>query len=108
MKKIRNSLNYCCGDFRGEVNNLPSQTVPDLTLSVQQIYQRFTRGSSLPVMDTWDDEEPELELPDPRTLDLSERANYAEHFQQEIFDIRKPKTDIDEKDEPEQAPGDGE
>ncbi len=73
-----------------EVNNKPSMTVPDQALSVREILSRFARG--IPVeqhaviyedVDTPDDF-----LPDPRTLDLAERQQYAEMVQDELNHLR--------------------
>ena len=73
-----------------EVNKKPSMTVPDQALSVREILSRFARG--IPVeqytalyeeVDTPDDF-----LPDPRTLDLAERQQYAEMVQEELNHLR--------------------
>lgn len=76
--------------FSGEVNIDPSETVPDDTLTIQEIYDRYCRGERLDVQkvpiysedqDGFDDEfsEPGLDLADlsiaeQEMRDLEERA----------------------------------
>lgn len=44
-RKLRHSLNY--EGSKGEVNTQPSETVPDQSLTVKEIYQRFASGRPL-------------------------------------------------------------
>lgn len=74
----------------GEVNTSPSMTVPDQTMSVREIMDRYARGlpvggSRLPQYDEEDD------MPDIKTLDLVERQELAYQYGQEIDMLRKPK-----------------
>lgn len=59
----------------GKVFRLPSLTVPDQTMSIKTILERYTRG--LPVTGVmsepiWDGDEPQIDM---RTLDLAERED---------------------------------
>ena len=81
---------YATNDYKGQINNKPSMTVPDQALSIKEILSRFSRG--LPVggfPTTFDDmDDPEDMLPDPRTMDLSERKQYEEMVKEELNHIR--------------------
>lgn len=94
---VKNPLNYDFTKSPGEKPWGVSQTVPDLSLSIREIYNRFTRGASLPYRESIDDEDPEMELPDPGRLDLVERQEYKEQYEQEIKDIRSPKKSKNDK-----------
>lgn len=78
---VRSMLNYV--PKPGEVNTMPSMTVPDQCMSLQEILKRFARG--LPVdggrVPLYDEEN---DLPDIRTLDLTERAELAAMYKAEI------------------------
>lgn len=81
----------------GEINNLPSETVPDQTLSVKEIMVRYARGLPLegqrvPIWNGEDDD-----MPDPRTLDLSERQDFAEQAKEELKQLKNKKQKSDEK-----------
>lgn len=85
---VKNSLNASRYKEQGEVNILPSLTIPDQSMSVQDILDRFTRGlpiggQRVPVYDELDD------LPDIRTLDLAERQELSERYTQELADFRQ-------------------
>lgn len=76
-------------DSVGEVNNQPSETVPDQTLSVKEIMVRYARGLPLEGqrVPIWNGEEDDM--PDPRTLDLAERQELAEEYREELQHIKK-------------------
>lgn len=68
----------------GEVNNEPSLTVPDQSLTVSEILARFARGlpvTASQVSPLFEDTEG---LPDPRSLDLVDRAELAEQYAAEL------------------------
>lgn len=72
---------------KGEVNRQPSMTIPDQTMSLREILQRFAQGlpvtgAKVPVYDE------ENDLPDIRTLDLAERDEYANQFANEFAEIK--------------------
>lgn len=112
--KCRNSTNYCHDPRRGEVNVLPSLTVPDQSMSVQEILKRHVRGQSTMVgMDgEYDDyiegdDDPEF-MPDPTKMDLIDRKVYQEDYQAELEQITKkiksPKTKTNEPEKTDPPP----
>ncbi len=69
--KIKNSLNAHLFETKGKICKTPSLTVPDQTMSIRTILERYARG--LPVggrNDMYYDEDDTM--PDYRTLDLTE------------------------------------
>ena len=85
--KVKNSLNYDYIEQKGEVNNLPSMTIPDQTMSIRNIIDRYTRG--LPVTGftpVYDGED--FFMPDPKTLDLVERQEMAEQIKQRVEGLK--------------------
>lgn len=108
--KIRNVFNYNHDIERGEVNTLPSMTVPDGTMTVREIFDRYARGSFLPMKEELWDDDPEMELPDIHHMDLADRSALQESASIEIDQIKNRKDDKKAKDVPgEQSPkNDGE
>jgi len=85
--KVKNSLNYDYTEIQEEVNSLPSMTIPDQTMSIRTIVDRYTRG--LPVTGfTPVYEGEDFYMPDPRTLDLVERAELLEKTKQEVESLK--------------------
>lgn len=70
---------------------MPSETVPDQTLSIRQILDRYARGLPLDVKTGTYDDNYDIDdiLPDPRLLDLSERQEMAENAKSEIQQIQE-------------------
>lgn len=69
--KLRNQWEF---KARGQKFTKPSMTIPDQTLSIKEIISRYVRGlpidgEKVPIYDGEEDD-----MPDPRTLDLSELA----------------------------------
>lgn len=60
---------------KGEVNKSPSLTVPDDTLSIREIIERYTKGLSAPIMfeKVYSEDNPDI-----RGLDLVELKELAE------------------------------
>jgi len=88
--KIKNSLN--ANEFPKNYKKFtqPSMTVPDQSMSIKTILERYARG--LPVggrLDEYYDEEDTL--PNPLTMDLAERQELAELYTQEINEIKSRK-----------------
>jgi len=95
--KIKNSLN--ANTFEKKYKNFtqPSMTVPDQSMSIKTILERYARG--LPVggrLDEYYDEEDTL--PNPLTLDLAERQELAEQYKNEINEIKSRKKVINNVD----------
>jgi hypothetical protein len=86
IMKVKNSLNYDYTEQKGEVNTLPSMTIPDQTMSIRTIVDRYARG--LPVTAFTPVYEGEDYIPDPKTLDLVERQELAEHLKAEVESIK--------------------
>lgn len=86
--KVKNSLNAYLFPYEGEINNEPSCTVPDQTMSIREILQRYSRG--LPIggrNDLYYDEDDTM--PDYKTLDLAEIQELRENVTQTIEKHRK-------------------
>lgn len=72
---------------------MPSLTIPDQSLSIKEILARYARNQPLhvahyePIYDGEDNE-----LPDPRTMDLVDRAEMAESVREQLsmFNNQKP------------------
>lgn len=95
-KSIKTPLNAEFFQLRGEVNNKPSMTIPDQTMSIREILSRYAQGLPVGVKTPIYDGE-ENDLPDPMTLDLVDRAELAEAIRGEIKGLndrvnRKPST----------------
>jgi hypothetical protein len=86
--KFNTILNY--QEYKGQINNKPSMTVPDQAMSIKEILTRFSRGLSVGGFPTsFDDiDDPDDMLPDPRTMDLSERKQYEQMVKEELNHIR--------------------
>lgn len=89
MKKVLNPLNYDPELFPGERTIGPSLTVPDGTLSLRQILDRYATGrpidGRIPGNDFYDDENFH---PDPRTLDLEELYVLAQESRETILEAK--------------------
>lgn len=85
---IQNHLNYEPSDHPGEINLDPSETVPDQSMSVKELMDRYARGLPLngktPVYTGEDDD-----MPDLARMDLAEREEYAERVAQELEEIKE-------------------
>ena len=85
--RIKTSTNANTFEKNYQKFKLPSLTIPDQTMSMRTILERHARGLPIDGVKTpiWDEED---DLPDWRTLDLSERQELAEHYKQEIQSIK--------------------
>jgi len=74
-----------------EVNNDPSETVPDQTMSIRTLLDRYARGMPLggSKEPLYQDGDEFNDLPDPRTLDLAERQEMAELAKSELSEFKK-------------------
>ena len=91
--KVKNSLNANTFEKKYKIFTQPSMTVPDQSMSIKTILERYARG--LPVggrLDEYYDEEDTL--PNPLTLDLAERQELAELYIQEINEIKSRKKNV--------------
>lgn len=84
--KVKNSLNANTFEKKYKIFTQPSMTVPDQSMSIKTILERYARG--LPVggrLDEYYDEEDDL--PNPLTLDLAERQELEELYKCELNEI---------------------
>lgn len=86
--KVKNSLNANEFDKNYQTFTQPSMTVPDQTMSIRTILERYSRG--LPIggrTDEYYDEDDTM--PDYRTLDLTEIAELHEEVKTTFEKHRK-------------------
>jgi len=84
--KVKNSINANSFEKNYKKFTQPSLTVPDQSMSIKTILERYARG--LPVggrLDEYYDEEDDL--PNPLTLDLAERQELEELYKFELNEI---------------------
>lgn len=92
MKKFQTPYNL--NPIKPEVNNKPSMTLPDQTLTIQEILKRYATGrplggtNAMPQYEEDYDETDTDMLPDPRTLDLAEREAMAKEAKETIETIK--------------------
>lgn len=87
-RKIRNEFNFDPEiDIKGEINSMPSQTVPDQTMPLQELIARFTRGQEVRLREpVFSDsaEDDTFILPDLEKMDFFERKELVETLKQDI------------------------
>jgi hypothetical protein len=94
---VKNSINANTFEKKYKIFTQPSKTVPDQSMSIKTILERYSRG--LPVggrLDEYYDEDDTL--PNPLTLDLAERQELAELYTNEINEIKSRKKVINNVD----------
>lgn len=74
-----------------EVNNQPSKTVPDQSLSVQEILRRYARGLPLSDVKTPIYEGDENTFPDLSKMDLADREQYLD---EQVIRLQNLKEDL--------------
>lgn len=95
MRNVISSANYVRP--LGEVNNSPSLTVPDMSIPLSVLLDRFTRGQPLPAtgQPMYDEDN---DFPDPRTLDLVDiqemRSNLNERSRSLSDEIREKRENL--------------
>ena len=89
MRTIKNSGNANEFPYDGEVNNQPSETVPDQTMTMREILTRYAKGLPIDGARTplWEDGEGFAK--DPETLDLAEREELAAQAREELQQINE-------------------
>jgi len=75
---------------KGEINNLPSLTIPDHAMSITEIIRRYASGLPLAGqrIPMYEGEDDILNGIDIRTLDLSERMDLIEKVSKELFELK--------------------
>jgi len=87
--KVKNIFSSELFEKQYEQNDEPSLTIPDQTLSIKQILERYASGQSLEGKTPYYDEsESEEYYPDPRYMDLAEREELSQNFREEIQYIK--------------------
>lgn len=92
LMQVKNMLNAKDFPKQGEVFTQPSMTVPDQSLTVRELMDRFARGLPLggarvPIYEGEDDN-----TPDFSRMDLSEIEDYQIQIRQELEEIRERMT----------------
>lgn len=94
MRRVFHQFNYVPQE--GEVNTLPSETVPDMSMSVNEILTRFAQGRPLSVSNnlhyTGDDY-----TPDVRTMDLVELEEMRRANAERINELNKKLEEVDKE-----------
>lgn len=87
MKKVLNMLNVT--ESKGQVNNQPSLTIPDQSMTLRELLVRYAKG--LPLADAktpiWEGEEG-FDI-NPERLDLAEIEELAEKAREELKSINQ-------------------
>lgn len=106
MTRYTNRATYDYTKFKGETNTLPSLTIPDKSLTVQQIMDRHTRGQMLPFtkspqfsFDGLPEDMPSelVDLPNFDRMDAVEKAELLAYVNQEIDETQHRMTTRTEK-----------
>lgn len=101
MTRFKTFLNFREESPRGETNTLPSLTQPDEVLTIRQMLERHVRGLPMSSSPQGGYLPPGLDdIPDIRTLDLTEIQDYAESWRQrkqEIEDHHKQQREQSEQ-----------
>lgn len=104
MKRYQTQLDYDYTKQRNEKNTLPSETIPDETMTVREIFQRYANGQPLngngrtPMTD-------ELKAALPlnwSTMDISEKYSFAEEYKIKLTEAKRL-IEENEKEENEKA-----
>lgn len=87
--KVKNIFSSDMFEKQYEQNDEPSLTIPDQTLTIKEILQRFASGQTLEgKIPIYDESESEEYIPDPRYMDLAEREELSENFREELQHIK--------------------
>lgn len=91
LPKIKTQWNKHLFPDYYEINNQPSLTVPDQTMTIKQILDRYARGipfdnAKIPIYDGEDDV---LEGINWQSMDLTEREAFKEQISQELFELQR-------------------
>jgi hypothetical protein len=87
--RVKNQFSAQLFEKQYETNNEPSLTIPDQTLSIKQILERYASGQSLEGKTAYyDEEETEEYTPDPRYMDLADREQMEKDYKQEVEHIK--------------------
>lgn len=80
-----------------EVNNLPSETQPDMVMSLGELLDRARGGREVPTFSPQYDEDEDDFTPDPRTLDLVDFDTALEHNKANIDELKEKAESLKKK-----------
>lgn len=111
MSKNKNPLNYDYQEHPGQKFTQPSQTVPDQTMSIKTIMERYAKG--LPIADgftpIYEDDDYDSNGINPRTLDLvdiqelkAENKSKIEYLENKVKEAKNKQNKKVEQEQPEQ------
>lgn len=83
---------------KGEVNNMPSMTIPDQSMTIPEIIDRFVRGIPVNVgkVPIYDEGEDLLDGINPQTMDIVEKKAFVSNTKDELYSLNQ-KIQNDEK-----------
>lgn len=85
---VKHSLNAHHFPKQYQVTDQLSVTIPDMSLSIKEILQNHTRGIPMPSLEEIYEGD-DIYLPDIHTLDLAERQELKEQYQEQLKSIRQ-------------------
>jgi len=89
MIRIKTYLNRDSFEKNYKLFTEPSETIPDQSLTMRQILERYARGLPLDAKrPIWEEDDEFNPLPDVRTLDLSEKAEMLKQAKEELNQIK--------------------
>lgn len=93
--KVNTIYSYNWEEQKYEENNQPSQTVPDQTMSIREIIDRYANGGIIERFEPYYGEEEDFNemLPDTYKMDLAEKQNYFEEFANEFKEWQEKPTE---------------
>lgn len=92
--KVRFQTQYDRFNVEEEVNEFPSETVPDMAMSIPEIMMRFTTGRPVPNTSNMLSYHGDDYYPDTRSMDLVEKSEMIEANRERIKNLQK---EVDEK-----------
>lgn len=79
MSKFKNHYNSDRFPDEGEINIMPSKTIPDQSLSIPDILKRYAQGLSFNGVQVGEYDEENPDLPDFKKMDLSEIDEFRKY-----------------------------
>lgn len=91
MVKVKNSLNAHEFPKNYEKITQPSLTVPDQTMTIREIMERYARGLSFDgtKVPLYDGEDDVLNGVNWNTLDIEEQEQFRQQVQDELFELQR-------------------
>ncbi|QGF19318.1 hypothetical protein [Antarctic microvirus CAA_003_V_1] len=90
MTNYNTSFTYDFTQQKYEINTQPSETIPDQSMSVDEIMRRYAQGLPMSGERVPTYEDPEIEtMPDLSKMDLADREQVIKSYTKEIQEIRE-------------------